>query len=94
MQNGLRELLEKRRNRAMAVVLGYKEREVDPHLPGRVSSELRKKILEQFNDYHAFVADVLDSLDTSDGVVLNDFYLQRIDELHRGVERLVASLED
>lgn len=87
MQSGLRDLLEKRRNRTIAVILGVKEREVDPLLPdGRCGDEaadkLRKVVLDQVNELVNFVVDVLDSFDTGE-VMLNQDYLRKIDELHR-----------
>lgn len=84
MQNTLRELLERRRNKAIAVILGTKERECDKHLPMEASMKLRKAVLDQLNEFHDFVADVLDSLDNGD-VVLNDHYMQKLDEVHAAV---------
>lgn len=93
MQPALQELLEKRRNRSIAIVLGIKERECDPYLNAMASQKLRKVVLDQFNDFHALVVDIMDSLDSGQ-VVLNEDYLGKLDELHTSVEeirRMVAN---
>lgn len=81
MQPGLRDLLEKRRNRAIAVILGVKERECDGQLNAPSSQKLRKVVLDQLNEFHDLVVDLLDSLDNGD-VVLNEVYLRKIDDVH------------
>lgn len=87
MQPGLRDLLDKRRNRTISHILGVKEREIDPLLPDdrradEASDKLRKAVLDQVNDFVNFVVDVLDSFDTGE-VMLNQSYLQKIDDMHR-----------
>lgn len=86
MQPGLRELLEKRRNRSIAIILGVKEREADPLLKKvaggeAVSNRLRKVVLDQINELHELVLDLMDSLDSGD-VHLNEDYLDKIDAIH------------
>ena len=81
MQQALTDLLEKRRNRAIAIVLGVKERECDRDLSAHASQKLRKVVLDQFNEFHDLVLDIMGSLDHGE-VVLNEEYLQRIDEIH------------
>jgi hypothetical protein len=81
--NGLQDLLEKRCRRSIAVILGVKEREVDEYLPKDAQMKLRKVVMDQLNDFCALATDILES--TSDGVVLNDIWLQKIDEVHRAV---------
>lgn len=82
MNEQIKALLGKRRDRSIAILLGYKEREVDTYLPPQVRSDLRKNVLDQINDFYDLALDVLNSLD-SDAVVLNEEYLKRIDEIHR-----------
>lgn len=77
----LKEMLSRRRDRAISIVLGMKERECDSYLPRDVQMRLRKIVLDQFNELADFSIDVCNSLDTGD-VVLNENYLQKIDELH------------
>ena len=55
------EILKKRRDRAIAIILTLKEREVDPllGLDGRRASDaLRKVILDQINDFYDIARDV------------------------------------
>lgn len=82
MQSGIRELLERRRNRAIAIVLGVKERECDMSLSAAASQKMRKVILDQMNDFCDLACDVLESLSADSGVVLNEHYLEKIDEIH------------
>jgi hypothetical protein len=77
-------LLERRMKKAIAIVLGVKEREVDGFLPRDVSDKLRKVVLDQFNEYHEMVLDVVRSLDNGT-VVLNEHYLELIEQLHSRV---------
>jgi hypothetical protein len=86
MQATLIELLRRRKDRACAIVLGVKEREVDPYLRAHpeASEKLRKVVLDQLNEFYEVVMDIVNSLDSGD-VVLNDHYLQKIDDLHRTV---------
>ncbi len=79
MQPALENVLRRRRDRAIAIVLGIKERKCDPHLPEQAQRELRKVILDQFNDLHSLMMDIADSLD-SGGVTLNELYLEKLDE--------------
>jgi hypothetical protein len=69
-------LLARRRDRAIAIILGVKERECDPYLPEEASRKLRKVVLDQFNEFSALVEDIADS-----GVVLNQEYLAKLDAL-------------
>lgn len=92
MQQAMADMLAKRRDRAIAVILGVKERECDPYLPAEASARLRKVVLDQLNDFYELTMDLARSFDQGD-VVLNDAYLDKIDELHSGVveiQRLLA----
>lgn len=84
MQEVLNDVIARRRDRAIATLLGVKEREVDRYLPPEVRALLRKAILDQLNDFHSLVVDVMRSLDTGE-VVLNDLYMEKIDQLHEVV---------
>lgn len=82
MQQLLGEILAKRRDRAIAIVLGVKERECDQHLPPEASHKLRKVVLDQLNDYHDLCVDVMRSLDTGD-MQLNAHYMDKLDSIHQ-----------
>lgn len=81
MNQAVVSILERRRNKAIAIVLGVKEREVDYYIPKPVQDKLRKVVLDQFNDYHEICLDVFRSLD-NDEVALNEHYLELLDDIH------------
>jgi len=82
----LADVLGRRRDRAIAAVLGVKEREVDPHLPDAVARKMRKVVLDQFNDYHGLTMDVLGSLVDADATtVLNDLWLDKLSQIHEAL---------
>lgn len=84
MQDVIADVIARRRDRAIAVLLGIKEKEVDQYLPPEVKARLRKAILDQMNDFHSLVVDVMRSFDTGE-VVLNELYLEKIDQLYEVV---------
>lgn len=60
------DILKKRKDRTIAIILGLKEREVDPlllEMPGgsRASTMMRKVILDQINDFYDMALDVASS---------------------------------
>lgn len=80
------DLIGRRRDRAIAAILGVKEREVDKHLPVATQRLLRKVVLDQLNDFTSMVEDLLASMGPEDGsVVLNEHYLAKIAEIHEVV---------
>lgn len=81
------DLVRRRRDKALAAILGVKEREADPHLPVEVRRALRKVVLDQVNDLVGLVEDLLGAVATAqDGtVVLNELYLTKIAEIHEAV---------
>jgi hypothetical protein len=72
--------LGRRRDRAIATLLGYKERECDKYLPQDVSARLRKEILDEINE---LVDTAFDLIGSSGG--WNQIYLDKIDEIHEAV---------
>lgn len=70
--------LGKRRDRAIATILGFKEREVDSFLPEDISFALRKTILDQVNE----ICDLAFDLMASDSVIFNEEFVNKIDEIH------------
>lgn len=88
MPDVLADVLARRRDRAIAAILGVKEREADPHLPPQAAAKLRKVVLDQVNDYHAMVMDVFASLAGAQeeaGVVFNELWLEKLLEIHGAV---------
>lgn len=85
------DILGRRRDRAIAIVLGVKERECDRHLPPEARQKLRKVVLDQFNDFHDLCADLMKSFDTGD-VVLNELFVERLDRIHDTLGRLESEI--
>ena len=88
--SALIDLLNKRRDRAIAIILRTKEHECDEYLPPEQAARLRKVVLDQINNLSDMVIDLMGSLEDNSGVILNEYYLQRLDEVHT----MVSSLED
>lgn len=80
-QSVLNDMLAKRRDRAISIILGVKEKECDSALTRESSQRLRKVVLDQVNDLVDFAMDLCNSLDTGD-VILNEDYLKKLDEVH------------
>lgn len=85
------DILSRRRDRAIAIVLGVKEREADRHLPPEARQKLRKVVLDQFNDLTDLARDLLQSYADSVPVVMNEVYLERLDQIY---DLLVEQQED
>jgi hypothetical protein len=81
----LEEILTRRKDKAIGIVLGVKERECDRFLPPEVSKKLRKVVLDQLNEFYDLCRDVLCSLDNNDNVILNERYLEMLSEVHSAV---------
>ena len=77
----LSDMLARRRDRAISIILGMKEKECDRHLPKDASQKMRKVVLDQVNDLVDFAMDLCNSLDNGE-VVLNEDYLKKLDEIH------------
>lgn len=89
-QQVLNDILSKRRDRAIAIVLGVKERECDEYLSPEAKKKLRKVILDQMNDLTDVALDIMKSLDNSSGAVLNEVWLDKLNELHEAISELKA----
>jgi hypothetical protein len=74
------DILKRRRDRAIAIILSVKEREVDPILQNRQASHaLRKVILDQLNDFYALAVDVAASSDADTYEFNPEVWLPRIE---------------
>ncbi len=96
MDQAIVSILERRRNKAIAIVLGVKEREIDHLLPKHLQDKMRKVVLDQFNDLHEVFLDVMRSVDDAGGdkVYLNEEYLDMIRTIHKSVTHQALSEED
>jgi hypothetical protein len=84
------EILKKRRDRAIAIVLSVKEREVDAILNGQPGGKeagkaLRKVVLDQINDFCDLALDVAGSSDVATFEFNPDIWTRKINEIHRVV---------
>lgn len=82
------QLIRKRKDRAIAIVLGIKEREVDPILkaqPGgdKASRMLRKVILDQFNELADLACDVATSGEGAKFWFNDELWEQRFQEMYQ-----------
>lgn len=84
MQPLIGDLLAKRRDRAIAIILRVKETECDRDLTVHASQKLRKVVLDQVNEFYDLVLDVMRSLDNGE-VVLNEDYMAKLDAIHDAV---------
>lgn len=75
-----RTFLGKRRDRALATLLGFKEREIDKFLDEKTSSRLRDQILYHFNDVVDLAFDLLGSES-----VYNEEFMRRLDEIYDAI---------
>lgn len=85
MQDALADLLKRRRDRAIAIILSIKERECDSYLPRETRIKLRKVVLDQLNEFYDVAVDIMLSLDPEETVHFNEVWLDKIDEIHRHI---------
>lgn len=94
------DILSKRRDRTIAIVLGVKEREVDPllsQMPGgtRASGLLRKVILDQINDFYDMALDVSSSSGADDYEFNPEIWSRKIEghlrDLSRQMQHIVQN---
>lgn len=91
------ELIRKRKDRAIAIVLGIKEREVDPLLgkdekSQRAKRMMRKVILDQFNDLADLACDVASSGEASHTYFNDELWEARLKATVQQFEELYRSL--
>jgi hypothetical protein len=73
-----KEILQRRKNRTIATILGFKERELDDFLPAGVSADFRSLILDQINDLVNLTLDLLAA--ASGERVINELYYDRLED--------------
>ena len=86
MDETVRKILAKRRDRLIATILGAKEDFCDDFIPDDSAVEFRKVILDEINDYYDLCSDLLKSIQP-ETVVLNQYYADKLDEIY---DRLVG----
>jgi len=68
--------LGKRRDRAIAIILSYKEQNIDPYLPGDVALSFRKVVLDQINEVVNLAFDLF-SVES----VYNEEFMSKLDDV-------------
>ena len=68
--------LRKRKDRVLASILSFKDRECNQYLPEDLSSNLRKLILDEVNSFFDTVSSVIEE---DSGI--NSLYLQKLQDL-------------
>jgi len=81
--------LGKRRDRAIATLLSFKERDCDQYLPPEISQKLRKEILDQINE----LCDVAFDLMNVSDVVWNEDFMDRFDYMFDSIEKMSKHTE-
>lgn len=82
----------RRRDKAIKIILGFKERECDSYLPKEVQVRFRKLILDELNDFYEVYLDLHDAEDES--VVKNELFLKKLDEIHEELRELNGRPQD
>jgi len=80
MQEPIRKLLTKRKNRAIAIILSTKEELCDEFLPDDASLALRKVVLDQLNEFYDMCLDVIGQDD--DGFSVNEIWIERLEQIY------------
>lgn len=78
-----KDLLAKRRDRVIAVILGCKERECDQFLPPEAQARLRKVVLDELNMFTDLAIDL--AATKSNDFVVNELFHRKLDEIHEAV---------
>lgn len=68
--------LGKRRDRAIAIILSYKEQNIDPYLPDDVATTFRKVVLDQINGVVNLAFDLF-----SAESVYNEEFMSKLDDV-------------
>lgn len=85
--DGKKAFLGRRRDRSIATILSFKERECDNYLPPATRAKLRSLLLDEINDLCETAFDLMGG----DDVVMNDLFLERLDMI---AEKVSALTED
>lgn len=94
MQAVLNDVVARRRDRIIAILLSFKERECDQFLPRETQVRFRKLVLDQLNDFAELVTDMMRSLDNGEQS-LNELYFEKLEATFRElyVTRIEAKLD-
>jgi hypothetical protein len=78
-----KEFFEKRRNRAIATILTFKDQYCDQYLPDNISSALREEILYQINQLSDIALDLL-----NEETYYNEIFFERFNKMYEMVSEM------
>ena len=78
------DVVSRRCNKVIAIILRYKDEHLDPYLPEETANEFRTLVLDQINDLHDLFVDLL-KVSKDDSAVVNEHYLALLEEVHVAV---------
>ena len=78
MNSPYSKLIDKRKDRVIAIILAFKDRELDQFLPDELSSRLRKIVLDQINDFCDFCVDIVGRTESNN--IPNEHYFVRLEK--------------
>lgn len=73
--------LGRRRNKAISIILRFKEEEIDPFIDDDTSNRFRTLVLDQLNDFCEVCVDLIGA---ADGVV-NELWVEKLMEIHDAI---------
>lgn len=90
-----KEILKKRKDRSIAIILNVKEKEVDPLLGlegggERASRLMRKVILDQFNDFYDMAIDVVESGEANKFEFNAEVWMAKIEGQFQSIQKELA----
>lgn len=80
---GVAKLIALRGNRTTAIILTWLEENVYQHLSEDLQQETRRQVLDQINQFKDLAIDIV----KSDPGLINEFWAEKIDEIHRATVR-------
>lgn len=94
-----KEILKKRKDRSIAIILNVKEKEVDPLLTSegggdRASRLMRKVILDQFNDFYDMAIDIVESGEANNFEFNAEIWVKKIEGHFAEIQRELARRDD
>lgn len=94
-QDPILNLLERKKNRLIRVILGTKERLYDPEDVAHDDPDaaaFRKVVLDEVNDFFEQVTDIICTLQSDRTVVVNQLFLDKLDELKNDLREQLTSV--
>ena len=87
MSDPLVELLDRKKNRLIRVILGTKERLYPDGVVPDDGGAFRKVVLDEINAFFEQVSDIIDTLQHDRSIVVNQLFLDKLDELREEIRQ-------